>query len=119
MLNNQMDKVSKQQHNDVQGMTLTNKNVGKTYFQLQDETNTQPLILIDNHTTRNSKERVYHTRELENVVISGKACQSIQGASRNQIDEASNQKDIELQGSHSTITHMLKMILWTKNLIKM
>ncbi|XP_073273425.1 uncharacterized protein [Primulina huaijiensis] len=82
MLNNQMDKVSKQQHNDVQGMTLKNKNVGKTQFQLQDETNTQPLILIDNHTTRNSKER---------------DCQSIQGASRNQIDEASNQKDIELQ----------------------
>ncbi|XP_075493921.1 uncharacterized protein LOC142531582 isoform X4 [Primulina tabacum] len=82
MLNNQMDKVSKQQHNDVQGMALKNKNVGKTHFQLQDETNTQPLILIDNHTTRNSKER---------------DCQSIQGASRNQIDEASNQNDIELQ----------------------
>ncbi|XP_073273419.1 uncharacterized protein [Primulina huaijiensis] len=89
MLNNQMDKVSKQQHNDVQGMTLKNKNVGKTQFQLQDETNTQPLILIDNHTTRNSKER---------------DCQSIQGASRNQIDEASNQKDIELQGLTSRIT---------------
>ncbi|XP_073273430.1 uncharacterized protein [Primulina huaijiensis] len=104
MLNNQMDKVSKQQHNDVQGMTLKNKNVGKTQFQLQDETNTQPLILIDNHTTRNSKERVYHTRELENMVTSGKDCQSIQGASRNQIDEASNQKDIELQGLTSRIT---------------
>ncbi|XP_075493169.1 uncharacterized protein LOC142531050 isoform X2 [Primulina tabacum] len=84
---NQMDKVSKQQHNDVQGMTLQNKNVGKTHFQLQDETNTQPPILIDNHATRNSKERVYHTRELENVVTSGKDCQSIQGASRNQIDD--------------------------------
>ncbi|XP_075482532.1 uncharacterized protein LOC142522850 isoform X3 [Primulina tabacum] len=94
---NQMDKVSKQQDNDVQGMTLQNKNVGKTHFQLQDETNTQPPILIDNHATRNSKERVYHTRELENVVTSGKDCQSIQGASRNQIDEASNQNDIELQ----------------------
>ncbi|XP_075493949.1 uncharacterized protein LOC142531582 isoform X8 [Primulina tabacum] len=89
MLNNQMDKVSKQQHNDVQGMALKNKNVGKTHFQLQDETNTQPLILIDNHTTRNSKER---------------DCQSIQGASRNQIDEASNQNDIELQGLTSRIT---------------
>ncbi|XP_075481153.1 uncharacterized protein LOC142521865 [Primulina tabacum] len=127
MLNNQMDGVSKHQHNDlqgmtrkskffgkshfqlrdeedtqecqnIQGMTLKNKNVGKTHFPLQDETNTQPLILIDNHITRNSKERFYHTRELENVVTSGKDCQSIQGASRNQIDEASNQKDIELQG---------------------
>ncbi|XP_073036742.1 uncharacterized protein [Primulina eburnea] len=82
MLNNQMDGVSKHQHNDLQGMALKNKNVGKTHFQLQDETNTQPLILIDNHTTRNSKER---------------DCQSIQGPSRNQIDEASNQNDIELQ----------------------
>ncbi|XP_073057313.1 uncharacterized protein [Primulina eburnea] len=63
-LNNQKDKVSKQQHNDVQGMALKNKNVGKTHFQLQDETNTQPLILSDNHTTRNSKKR---------------DCQSIQG----------------------------------------
>ncbi|XP_073273433.1 uncharacterized protein [Primulina huaijiensis] len=89
MLNNQMDGVSKHEHNDLQGMTLKNKNVGKTQFQLQDETNTQPLILIDNHTTRNSKER---------------DCQSIQGASRNQIDEASNQKDIELQGLTSRIT---------------
>ncbi|XP_075475070.1 uncharacterized protein LOC142505838 [Primulina tabacum] len=89
MQNNQMDKVSKQQHNVVQGMALKNKNVGKTHFQLQDETNTQPLILIDNHTTRNSKER---------------DCQSIQGASRNQIDEASNQNDIELQGLTSRIT---------------
>ncbi|XP_073273432.1 uncharacterized protein [Primulina huaijiensis] len=104
MLNNQMDGVSKHEHNDLQGMTLKNKNVGKTQFQLQDETNTQPLILIDNHTTRNSKERVYHTRELENMVTSGKDCQSIQGASRNQIDEASNQKDIELQGLTSRIT---------------
>ncbi|XP_073049242.1 uncharacterized protein [Primulina eburnea] len=68
MLNNQMDGVSKHQHNDLQGMALKNKNVGKTHFQLQDETNTQPLILIDNHTTRNSKES---------------DCQSIQGASRN------------------------------------
>ncbi|XP_073285449.1 uncharacterized protein [Primulina huaijiensis] len=104
MLYNQMDTVSKQQHNDVQGMTLKNKNVEKTHFQLQDETNTQPLILIDNHTTRNSKGRVYHTRELDNVVTSGKDCQSIQGASRNQIDEASNKKDIGLQGLTSTTT---------------
>ncbi|XP_073019540.1 uncharacterized protein [Primulina eburnea] len=89
MLNNQKDKVSKQQHNDVQGMAFKNKNVGKTHFQLQDETNTQPLILIDNHTTRNSKER---------------DCQSVQDPSRNQIDEASNQNDIELQGSTSRIT---------------
>ncbi|XP_073277371.1 uncharacterized protein [Primulina huaijiensis] len=89
MLYNQMDTVSKQQHNDVQGMTLKNKNVGKTHFQLQDETNTQPLILIDNHTTRNSKER---------------DCQNIQGASRNQIDQASNKKDIGLQGLTSTTT---------------
>ncbi|XP_073311710.1 uncharacterized protein [Primulina huaijiensis] len=104
MLNNQTYEVSKQQHNDVQAMTLKNKNVGNTHIQLQDKTNAQPLILIDDHTTRNSKERVYHTRELENVVISGKDCQSIQGASRNQIDEASNQKDIELQGLTSRIT---------------
>ncbi|XP_073019538.1 uncharacterized protein [Primulina eburnea] len=128
MLNNQMDGVSKHQHNDLQGMTrkskffgkshfqlrdeedtqpriisanhvtrnskkrgmaFKNKNVGKTHFQLQDETNTQPLILIDNHTTRNSKER---------------DCQSVQDPSRNQIDEASNQNDIELQGSTSRIT---------------
>ncbi|XP_073311711.1 uncharacterized protein [Primulina huaijiensis] len=89
MLNNQTYEVSKQQHNDVQAMTLKNKNVGNTHIQLQDKTNAQPLILIDDHTTRNSKER---------------DCQSIQGASRNQIDEASNQKDIELQGLTSRIT---------------
>ncbi|XP_073301907.1 uncharacterized protein [Primulina huaijiensis] len=97
MLNNQMDGVSKNQHNDLQGMTRKSKFLGKSHCQLRDEEDTQPHIIFAKHLTRNSKERVYHTRELDNVVTSGKDCQSIQGASRNQIDEASNKKDIGLQ----------------------
>ncbi|XP_075506425.1 uncharacterized protein LOC142543203 isoform X2 [Primulina tabacum] len=89
MLNNQMDEVSKHQHNDLQGMTRNSKFFEKSHFQLRDEEDTQPRIISVNHVTRNSKER---------------DCQSIQGASRNQIDEASNQNDIELQGLTSRIT---------------
>ncbi|XP_075516370.1 uncharacterized protein LOC142551173 isoform X6 [Primulina tabacum] len=89
MLNNQMDGVSKHQHNDLQGMTRKSKFFGKSYFQLRDEEDTQPLIISANHVNRNSKKR---------------DCQSIQGASRNQIDEASNENDIELQGLTSRIT---------------
>ncbi|XP_075508078.1 uncharacterized protein LOC142544967 isoform X2 [Primulina tabacum] len=89
MLNNQMDGVSKHQHNDLQGMTRKSKFFGKSHFQLRDEEDTQPHIIFANHVTQNSKER---------------DCQSIQGASRNQIDEVSNQKDIELQGLTSRIT---------------
>ncbi|XP_075504510.1 uncharacterized protein LOC142541950 [Primulina tabacum] len=89
MTNNQMDGVSKHQHDDLQGMTHKSKFFAKSHFQLRDEEDTQPHIIFANHVTRNSKERY---------------CQSIQGASRNQIDEASNQKDIELQGLTSTIT---------------
>ncbi|XP_073301904.1 uncharacterized protein [Primulina huaijiensis] len=89
MLNNQMDGVSKNQHNDLQGMTRKSKFLGKSHCQLRDEEDTQPHIIFAKHLTRNSKER---------------DCQSIQGASRNQIDEASNKKDIGLQGLTSTTT---------------
>ncbi|XP_073019543.1 uncharacterized protein [Primulina eburnea] len=89
MLNNQMDGVSKHQHNDLQGMTRKSKFFGKSHFQLRDEEDTQPRIISANHVTRNSKKR---------------DCQSVQDPSRNQIDEASNQNDIELQGSTSRIT---------------
>ncbi|KAG6503406.1 hypothetical protein ZIOFF_035719 [Zingiber officinale] len=86
--NNQIDETSIQKDNDVQGMPLKSKNVGKFHVQLQDGTNTQPQILIDKYTTRNSKK---------------KDCQNIQGASNNQIDDASNQKDIELQASNKIV----------------
>ncbi|XP_073273435.1 uncharacterized protein [Primulina huaijiensis] len=107
MLNNQMDGVSKHEHNDLQGMARKSKFIGKSHFQLRDEEDTQPHIIFANHVTRNSKERECQkiqgmlnnqmdkvSKQQHNDV---QDCQSIQGASRNQIDEASNQKDIELQ----------------------
>ncbi|XP_073037274.1 uncharacterized protein [Primulina eburnea] len=114
MLNNQMDGVSKHQHNDLQGMTRKSKFFGKSHFQLRDEEDTQPHIIFSNHVTRNSKERECQnipgmlnnqmdkvSKQQHNDV---QDCQSIQGASRNQIHEASNKKDIELQGLTSRIT---------------
>ncbi|XP_073273429.1 uncharacterized protein [Primulina huaijiensis] len=114
MLNNQMDGVSKHEHNDLQGMARKSKFIGKSHFQLRDEEDTQPHIIFANHVTRNSKERECQkiqgmlnnqmdkvSKQQHNDV---QDCQSIQGASRNQIDEASNQKDIELQGLTSRIT---------------
>ncbi|KAG6521865.1 hypothetical protein ZIOFF_018998 [Zingiber officinale] len=86
--NNQIDETSIQKDNDVQGMPLKSKNVGKFHVQLQDGTNTQPQILIDKYTLEIQKK---------------KDCQNIQGASNNQIDEASNQKDIELQASNKIV----------------
>ncbi|XP_075493941.1 uncharacterized protein LOC142531582 isoform X7 [Primulina tabacum] len=114
MLNNQMDGVSKHQHNDLQGTTRKSKFFRKSHFQLQDEEDTQARIIFVNHVTRNSKERECQniqgmlnnqmdkvSKQQHNDV---QDCQSIQGASRNQIDEASNQNDIELQGLTSRIT---------------
>ncbi|KAG6538774.1 hypothetical protein ZIOFF_003902 [Zingiber officinale] len=125
--NNQIDETSNQKDNDVQGMPLKSKNVGKSYVQLQDGTNTQPQILIGNYTTRNSKKRgmplksknvgKFHvqlqdrTNTQPQILIDKyttrnskkKDCQNIQGASNNQIDEASNQKDIELQASNKIV----------------
>ncbi|XP_073057312.1 uncharacterized protein [Primulina eburnea] len=119
MLNNQMDGVSKHQHNDLQGMTRKSKYFGKSHFQLRDEKDTQPRIISANHVTRNSKKRVNTCAECQNIQVmlnnqkdkvskqqhnDVQDCQSIQGPSRNQIDEASNQSDIELQGLTSRIT---------------
>ncbi|XP_073019539.1 uncharacterized protein [Primulina eburnea] len=114
MLNNQMDGVSKHQHNDLQGMTRKSKFFGKSHFQLRDEEDTQPRIISANHVTRNSKKREFEnmqgmlnnqkdkvSKQQHNDV---QDCQSVQDPSRNQIDEASNQNDIELQGSTSRIT---------------
>ncbi|XP_073046824.1 uncharacterized protein [Primulina eburnea] len=53
MLNNQMDGVSKHQHNDLQGMTCKSKIFGKSHFQLRDEEDTQSDIIFANHVTRN------------------------------------------------------------------
>ncbi|XP_073019545.1 uncharacterized protein [Primulina eburnea] len=75
MLNNQMDGVSKHQHND-----------------LQEFENMQGML-------NNQKDKV--SKQQHNDV---QDCQSVQDPSRNQIDEASNQNDIELQGSTSRIT---------------
>ncbi|XP_075493958.1 uncharacterized protein LOC142531582 isoform X9 [Primulina tabacum] len=75
MLNNQMDGVSKHQHND-----------------LQECQNIQGML--NNQMDKVSKQQHNDVQD----------CQSIQGASRNQIDEASNQNDIELQGLTSRIT---------------
>ncbi|XP_073273436.1 uncharacterized protein [Primulina huaijiensis] len=75
MLNNQMDGVSKHEHNDLQECQ-----------KIQG--------MLNNQMDKVSKQQHNDVQD----------CQSIQGASRNQIDEASNQKDIELQGLTSRIT---------------
>ncbi|XP_073019546.1 uncharacterized protein [Primulina eburnea] len=109
-------------------MASEGKTVGKLHFQHQDKANTQSRIMIANHAARSSK-KVGLARELGSMNDSGKEvqniqgmlnnqmdgvskhqhndlqdCQSVQDPSRNQIDEASNQNDIELQGSTSRIT---------------
>ncbi|XP_073126770.1 uncharacterized protein [Henckelia pumila] len=104
MSNIHMDKVSMQQHKNAQGMTRKSKTVGKSHFQLQDLTNNQSRININDEVARYLKEKVYHAREVGIVAASGEDCQNIQGASNNQIYEASNQKHLELQGLTSRIT---------------
>ncbi|XP_073126767.1 uncharacterized protein [Henckelia pumila] len=98
MSNIHMDKVSMQQHKNAQGMTRKSKTVGKSHFQLQDLTNNQSRININDEVARYLKEKVYHAREVGIVAASG------EGASNNQIYEASNQKHLELQGLTSRIT---------------
>ncbi|XP_073039951.1 uncharacterized protein [Primulina eburnea] len=83
MLNNQMDGVSKHQHNDLQGMTRKSKFVGKSHFQLRDEEDTQPRIISANHATRNSNKR---------------ECQNIQDMPNNQKDKVSKQQHNDVQG---------------------
>ncbi|XP_073149804.1 uncharacterized protein [Henckelia pumila] len=98
MLNNQMDKGSIQQQNDVRGMTRKSRSVGKSHFQLQDLTNTQSRIMIHNHAAGNLKEKVYHAREVGITATSEKDQNVIQ------IHDASNKNHLEFQGLTSKIT---------------
>ncbi|XP_073141176.1 uncharacterized protein [Henckelia pumila] len=98
MLNNQMDKGSIQQQNDVRGMTHKSRSVGKSHFQLQDLTNTQSRIMIHNHAAGNLKEKVYHAREVGITATSEKDQNVIQ------IHDASNKNHLEFQGLTSKIT---------------